>query len=994
MQQVKMFDGMSSSGKVVAFLAECLRPKKCGAGAVIVARGDSTSTEMYFIREGEAEVSIELDQSGFAVLGPGRAFGEAALLTDEPRNSFVVAKTTMRLYVLTKDDLQKAFADFPGLEEVLKSPLDEQKTARLAQLEAAATTAAEAAANEEELMALIQDPEEPAQEVLAGYTLFEVEQDCIRRAPREVLLGLGPMNVCVFEPTIRSPIAYYQYDELDRWDYSANTLTFTLESAGSPSPSAATAGATGHAQRAGRVRRQRRHISFETLQGEKICQQLTETSREGWAAFVPTLAADCDEADERKVAAAAVTAASRAAGEDTNTQRQRRRQAMLLPETVLHIPPDDAASPRLIFAHALPEVCGREGQLPIVLARMLELLTGDSLRAHGIFQDDVRSLAGMAFAVKRVRQLVDGSLDGRVVDGWETACQQAPSQVLASLVKQYLRDLPGPLFPYNKCVPLGVVLMEQRNPVDSEDVEGHQRAAVLKEQVALRLADGLQACELLLAVKLFHMLSETAIVSSVNGMTTAKLAIAMETVITWRDEHRSVAPHLSNFNDSAAIRALLSYLIIDAGQMFVLAAAASTPRGEQARTTLASFPRHGSLAPAEAHSLAIHRRGSASSTSTDASTTSGRGKYDAAQRLERRQAEEDIAQMGSWVDASSSPLLQEMLDDDAEHLDDEAADHMNRSAVSNDSFMLEHQRDELELLAKAHRLRVQSQQGGHEGRPKGRLRLSGQNFFEDDGAPLKQGRQRARADQDLVQQLRKGTQGKSTTAAAPGAARTRPRVPLAFDTDSDHSDAGCGDADVFPSSGTSRDYLDQYRRHLQGGGNAGGHHADRTGVGIGRVANGSEKSGERRQGSGDAGSLAGGSSARWQKKAEFMEFDDFMAARIRSKQDETSRDDAIRKGLQSVQRGAPGSLVKTDRPSRHAAPARRRAAAPAAVDLYWGAMPETSDSDASGSDRSFASTGGRDSDASGSSQQLNLLKSRRESSRKPVQTVNSFYRDT
>lgn len=280
---------------------------------------------------------------------------------------------------------------------------------------------------------------------------------------------------------------------------------------------------------------------------------------------------------------------------------------------------------------------------------MLELLAGDSLRAHSVFQDDVRSrkkdprtpmrravclhlcentalsdrdlwglfcstVAGMAFAVKRVRQLVDGSLDGRVVDGWETACQQAPSQVLASLLKQvatardaltsrhskvlalrfslmgnhdlicqYLRDLPFPLFPYNKCVPLGVVLMEQVNPIDSEDVEGHTRAAVLKEQVALRLADGLQPSELLLAVRLFRMLSETAIVrwaslqlacsctrrmaeaaplqathtaalqfcpsSSVNGMTTAKLAIAMETVVTWRDEQRSVAPHLSNFND-------------------------------------------------------------------------------------------------------------------------------------------------------------------------------------------------------------------------------------------------------------------------------------------------------------------------------------------------------------------------------------------------------------------------------------------------------------
>eukprot|EP01052_Picozoa_sp_SAG31_P041689 SAG31_NODE_6390_length_2035_cov_1.973140_2_plen_99_part_00 len=77
------------------------------AGAVVVAKDDSTATEMFFIREGEAEVSIAQDVPGFLTLGPGRAFGEAALLTDEPRNSFVIAKTPMRLYVLTKADLQQ-----------------------------------------------------------------------------------------------------------------------------------------------------------------------------------------------------------------------------------------------------------------------------------------------------------------------------------------------------------------------------------------------------------------------------------------------------------------------------------------------------------------------------------------------------------------------------------------------------------------------------------------------------------------------------------------------------------------------------------------------------------------------------------------------------------------------------------------------------------------------------------------------------------------------
>eukprot|EP01052_Picozoa_sp_SAG31_P041688 SAG31_NODE_6390_length_2035_cov_1.973140_1_plen_118_part_10 len=114
--------------------------------------------------------------------------------------------------------ISQAFGNFPGLEDALKSPLDEQKAARLAQIELAKTAAAAEAAHEADLISALQEPEEPAQEVLAGYTLFEVEQDSIRKAAREVLLGLGPMCVCIFERTSRMPIAWYNYHELKRWD--------------------------------------------------------------------------------------------------------------------------------------------------------------------------------------------------------------------------------------------------------------------------------------------------------------------------------------------------------------------------------------------------------------------------------------------------------------------------------------------------------------------------------------------------------------------------------------------------------------------------------------------------------------------------------------------------------------------------------------------------------------------------------------------------------
>ena len=92
---------------------------------------------------------------------------------------------------------------------------------------------AAAAESEEQTLAELLEAEglaaEPEQEVMAGYTLFEVEQDNIRHAPRSALLGVGPMNICVFTAeaaaAARSPIEWYTYDGLKRWDYSQRTLT-------------------------------------------------------------------------------------------------------------------------------------------------------------------------------------------------------------------------------------------------------------------------------------------------------------------------------------------------------------------------------------------------------------------------------------------------------------------------------------------------------------------------------------------------------------------------------------------------------------------------------------------------------------------------------------------------------------------------------------------------------------------------------------------------
>lgn len=244
----------------------------------------------------------------------------------------------------------------------------------------------------------------------------------------------------------------------------------------------------------------------------------------------------------------------------------------------------------------------------------------------------------------------------------------------------------------------------------------------------------------------------------------------------------------------------------------------------------------------------------------------------------------------------------------------------------------------------------------------------------------------------------------------------------------DNSDGGLADNDAFPTSATTRDYLQQYRRHLQNGdvntavlttaGGGAGRAASR-GRPTAALAKGKQRAGKHRVAAGRGGSKAAavvGSSPE-----QYLEYDDFVTSRMRAMQDVSSqRSRCVRRSSWChLRKPAPASLREplrlqvedrdaalraalnqaqalraalSDRPTtRGAAAAPRRRAAPAAADSYWAAMPETSDSD---SDRSFASAGGR-SDASDTSR-LSLLRSRRGGGtgrRERVQTVNS-YRDT
>jgi len=111
--KVPFFHSLGAS--VIAEVARTLRPRAYPEGSVIMRRGEAGDC-MYFVVDGEVEILV---QPTPVFLGPGTFFGEAALLTGDPRNASVLAARACTLLALDIVDFRELLGRQPELARVI-----------------------------------------------------------------------------------------------------------------------------------------------------------------------------------------------------------------------------------------------------------------------------------------------------------------------------------------------------------------------------------------------------------------------------------------------------------------------------------------------------------------------------------------------------------------------------------------------------------------------------------------------------------------------------------------------------------------------------------------------------------------------------------------------------------------------------------------------------------------------------------------------------------
>lgn len=104
--KIHLFRGLAPAGleRVASIATEETHP----AGDILFREGD-VGDKLYFITEGKVRISRQvagMGEEALAVLGPGSAFGEMALIEEVPRSADAIVHERLKVLVLSKDAMQ------------------------------------------------------------------------------------------------------------------------------------------------------------------------------------------------------------------------------------------------------------------------------------------------------------------------------------------------------------------------------------------------------------------------------------------------------------------------------------------------------------------------------------------------------------------------------------------------------------------------------------------------------------------------------------------------------------------------------------------------------------------------------------------------------------------------------------------------------------------------------------------------------------------------
>jgi len=122
LKNIPLFDKQTPN--TLAQIADQMMVHKAEPGDTIIRQGDPGDL-FYLIRSGAVDVRIDdgRQEKKVAELVEGQYFGEAALITNEPRNATVIAKEESIFYALDKENFQTVLEQSASFEEELRQAL-------------------------------------------------------------------------------------------------------------------------------------------------------------------------------------------------------------------------------------------------------------------------------------------------------------------------------------------------------------------------------------------------------------------------------------------------------------------------------------------------------------------------------------------------------------------------------------------------------------------------------------------------------------------------------------------------------------------------------------------------------------------------------------------------------------------------------------------------------------------------------------------------------